>query len=161
AQIAFYRWLRQNGESAWKSDTVRCSGPSIEVLRLPPEIGTRSGRDRLWSTILPTIQLRDPIARWCLVLSEVFDLSGDPRAIEWGERGLTVVTAQTARGLYATLALAQAKAAAPGAERTARRGLADFPSDPMLHLALAMALDQAGRSSESIAEYRASLRLDP
>jgi len=160
-QVAFYRWLRQNGEPVWKSDTVRCSGPSIEVFRLPPAIGTPAARDSLWSALLPSIRLRDPIARWCLVLSEVFALSGDSRAIEWGERGLTVVTAQTARGLYATLALAQARAGAQGAEGTARRGLAEFSSDPMLHLALAMALDQAGRSSESIAEYRVSLRLDP
>lgn len=160
-QVAFYRWLRQNGESVWKSDTVRCSGPSIEVLRLPPAIGTPAARDSLWSTVLPTIQLRDPIARWCLVLSEVFDLNGDPRAIEWGERGLTVVTPQTARGLYATLALAQAKAAAPGAEGTARRGLAEFPNDPTLHLAFGMVLDQAGLVPGAIEEYRASLRLDP
>jgi len=161
-QVAFYRWLRDHGNPVWRSDSTRCSGPSIEVLRLPETIESRAARDSLWSKILPTVQLREPIARWCLVLCEAFTLRGDPRAEEWGERGLSVATPSTARALYRTLSLALARTGDPAlAEGTARRGLISFPGDPTLHLALGMALDRTGHISEAVAEYREALRLDP
>ena len=160
-QVAFYRWLREHGEPVWKSETAHCSGPTIEVLRLPSAIGTQGARDSLWSSIVPRVQVRDPIARWCLVMCEVFTLRGDPRAVEWGKRGLSVATSGTAHALYSTLAFAQARSSDPEAVETARRGLERFPTDPGLHLSLGMALDETGQPSAAIAEYRESLRLDP
>jgi hypothetical protein len=162
-ETSFYRRLRGRANIVWKSAEGTTSGPLIEVLRLPRVVSSRADRDSLWSTIVPKLTIRDQISRWCLVMSEVFYISGDlERSEEWGERGLTISVPATAHQLYSTLGLAQVGlGSVDGLERTAREGLSAYPDDPQLHLFMAVALQEKGESLEAIAHYKESLRLDP
>ncbi|HET9950612.1 MAG TPA: glycosyltransferase family 39 protein [Candidatus Eisenbacteria bacterium] len=162
-EAAYYRWLREHGETIWRSNAEgrKLSGPIIEVRALPGGLSTRAERDSLFARLQPKPSGTYRLALWCHDMSLLFSRSGDfQRSEEWALRGLEVGAAKLSPRLYAALALSRLNLADfAGAEEAARLGIADAPRAYALHLYRGLALQRLGRLEESLPELRDALTL--
>ncbi|MGE5174864.1 MAG: glycosyltransferase family 39 protein [Hyphomicrobiales bacterium] len=151
---AYYRWIREHGRLVWSSDSVRASGPLIQIRELPPNISTRAGRDSLFAVVMPTPIRTNRLGLWCADMSALFGRMGeDDRAIEWARRGLLIHSPAMTGKLYASLALAELRAGNPAAaESAATAAIQITPRDYAVHLYRGMALRELNRPDEALTE---------
>jgi hypothetical protein len=107
AEVEYYAWLTQRTQLVWTSDSLRASGPRIDIRALPRPISTREERDRVWRVALAGKIDSVRVSQWCLDVTRLFLLANDwSRTAEWAERGLTV-TQRPELHLYRATALEQ------------------------------------------------------
>ena len=162
-EVAFYARVRAITRVVWESDTVRVSGPRLEVRAVPAAISTRSERDSAFARLLPRPNGSDRLALWCLEMAQLFGDRGElDRVEEWASRGLSVGAASQAGDLSATLAFAQLGLDRPAdAERIAREGIRVAPDNAALHIYLGVALRSLDRNEEALESFRRAYALDP
>jgi len=162
-EVAYYARLRERTSLVWTSDSVRASGPRIELRALPAVVSTRSERDSAFARLLPQPNGSDRLALWCLQMAQLFGDKGEfDRMEEWAGRGLRVGAQSLDGDLSATLAYAQLALERPAdAERAARAGIASAPGNAALRLYLGVALRAAGRNEEALESFRRAFALAP
>lgn len=162
-EVAYYARLRGLAPLVWTSDSVRSSGPRIELRALPGGISTRAERDSVFQRLLPQPNGSDRLALWCLQMAQLFgDKEEFDRMEEWSGRGLRVGAHALNGDLLATLAYAQLALGRPAdAERTARMGIFSAPGNAVLRLYLGVALRSAGRNEEALESFRRAYALAP
>ena len=160
-EAGFRNWLEQHGQVVWSSNSSHGSGPIVEVLALPDSISTRAEREAAWAQAVRAPMYAKRLQRWCLEMATVFRQAYRfDRAVEWAARGLTISDPASRQKLYETLVVCQARdGQLAEAEGNARAGLREFPDAQLIHVGLAMALEQQGRAKEAIAQYGTALRL--
>jgi 4-amino-4-deoxy-L-arabinose transferase-like glycosyltransferase len=162
-EAAYYARIRERAPLVWTSDSVRASGPRIELRALPPRLSTRSERDSVFARLLPRPNGSDRVALWCLQMGQLFGAEGQfDRMEEWASRGRRVGASSMNGDLAATLAYAQLALERPAdAEQTARAGIAEAPGNAALHLYLGVALRTIGRNEEALESFRRAFALAP
>ena len=160
-EAGFRRWLAQHGRVVWSSESSHASGPTIEVRALPDSISTRAEREAAWAEVVRAPMYAQRLQRWCLEMATLFrKVNRFDDAVEWAARGLTIPNPESRQALYGELVVSQVRdGQLVDAETNARSGLREFPSAALIHVGLAMALEQQGRAKEAIAEYGNALRL--
>lgn len=159
-EVAFYRWLRQNGDILWSTKNEKASGPTIEVLSLPERtLSTRAQRDSLFDALMPTPSHTTRLALWCADMSSLFGkLNQADRAEEWARRGLRVDSRNMNGQLEVALAVALlGKHDNVGAEAAARAAIALLPGSPSAHFYRGLALRELSRPEEALGELQAAL----
>ena len=157
----YYRWLRTHTSLLWSSDSVRASGPRIEVRRLPESISTRGERDSLFAVVMPTPSHTNRLGLWCADLATVFDRMGAyDRAIEWAKRGLAVESPMMNGRLYGVLARVELRVGnSAAAEEAARAAIQITPRNYGMHLYRGMALHDLNRPGEALQELTTAYTL--
>ena len=160
-ESAYYRWIRAHTSVVWQTEAHNSSGPPIEVRRVPAAISTMAERDSLFAAAMPTPSTVSRVALWCLDYATVFGkLDEFDRAIEWANRGLRVNAKRLNPRLHAVLAFAFLNLHAfEPAEAAAKAGIAEAPREENLHVYRAMALQELGRTEESLDEFMAAYQI--
>lgn len=160
-EFAFYRWLRTKTRLVWTTEDMKLAGPVIEVRALPPSTSTAAVRDSVFRAAMPQPTHTTRLALWCVQMAAMFGrMNQDDRSEEWALRGLSIEAANMRPQIYAALALARLRLKRfPEAEEAAAKGIALVPRSYSLYLYRAMALEELGRSEESLESLRRAFAL--